>query len=73
MPTHTDTEWPNIDNAKQLAKRYKVPGVIIMSFTDDRFAFASYGADRRRCKEMGTFGRTITEMIERGDIMPPVL
>ncbi|MCH8197436.1 MAG: hypothetical protein IH904_05075 [Proteobacteria bacterium] len=55
---------PTIADAKGMARRYRLQGVVIFHF-DDSFGYASWGEDAEICATMRKFADEVTGMVER--------
>ena len=66
MNRHTDT--PKIHHARTLCESLKARGVIVLAFTEDNVAAASYGETKAECAQLkGTLDAIIRD-IEEGEI-----
>jgi len=62
---------PTINDAKNLATRYRKPAVIVVHLSlDGSVGFASYGMTRKQCDVAGVIGEQIIERIMDGTIDP---
>lgn len=62
---------PTIADAKALAQKHRALGVLILSFADGQYAFASYGHTRRTCDAMRQLVDQLDDMIRTLDIEIP--
>jgi len=70
MTDRTNQEWPTMEDAKELAGRYRKRGVIILSFSDDGMCSAGWGWQRVACDAMRKIGEQVIKMIGDGRIEP---
>ncbi|HUW32858.1 MAG TPA: hypothetical protein VM223_14725 [Planctomycetota bacterium] len=65
-----EADWPTIEDAKDLAGRYRKRGVIVLSFSDGGMHSCGWGWQRTACDAMRKIGKQIIEMIGDGRIEP---
>ena len=59
---------PTITQARRICDELKARGVIILAFTEDNFAGASYGETRGECRQLGVTLDAIVDDINAGRI-----
>lgn len=66
MPKH-----PTIADAKALALKYPVRGVVVLSFGGGQYGLASYGVTRRDCDDLRTVVDDLAELIASQTLIVP--
>ena len=61
-------KYPSIADAKALTEKYALRGVIVFSFDEGKFGYASYGETKKWCKELAGLGDWIYHEIEIGAV-----
>ena len=59
---------PDIEEAKRIAKKYGMDGVVIFFIKGDQLGFASYGKDRQHCRRYGAFADEVFDKVMMEEI-----
>ena len=59
-----------VSAAKEISKKYKLSGVIIIGIDDTHTQLATYGKDKRLCKSYGSVGDQLAKLVADGTVKP---
>jgi hypothetical protein len=66
-----ESKPPQIADAKELATRLRLRGVLVLGFEGGRYAVASYGHTRATCDAMRRVADDLGRLIESGELVVP--